>query len=191
MPGYSQDVKGYSYDKQKAIELLKEAGYPEGKGLTLKLVYHNDESQRELCEALQAQLKEIGVNLQIEEMLGATHRSAQNEGKLGFWRANWGADYYDPENYYALFYSKNETPVGPNTSHYKNPKVDSLYELGLKLTDFSERMKVYNEIDKQVFEDSPWIIVYYNKYIYLKQKRVQGMYVDGLGIINLKYCEID
>ncbi|MEO8514652.1 MAG: hypothetical protein ABI543_13915, partial [Ignavibacteria bacterium] len=64
------------------------------------------------------------------------------------------------------------------------------YELGLKLTDFGERMKVYREIDKLVFEDSPWIIVYYNKFIYLKQKRVLGMYVDGLGIINLKYCEI-
>ena len=124
-------------------------------------------------------------------MLGATHRTAQNEGKLGFWRANWGADYYDPENYYALFYSKNEAPVGPNTSHYKNARVDSLYELGLKLTNFDERMKVYREIDKIVFEDSPWIIVYYNQYVYLKQKRVTGMYVDGLGIINLKYCEIN
>jgi len=191
MPGFSSDVKGYTYDKQKAIQLLKEAGYPEGKGLVLKLVYYNDESQRELCEAIQAQLKEIGVNLQIEEMLGATHRSAQNEGKLGFWRANWGADYYDPENYYALFYSKNETPIGPNSTDYVNLKVDSLYELGLKLTDFNERMKVYREIDKYVFEDSPWIIVYYNRYIYLKQKRVTGMYVDGLGIINLKYCEIN
>lgn len=191
MPGYSKDTKGYSYDKEKAKQLLREAGYPDGKGLTLKLVYHNDESQRELCEAIQAQLKEVGINLQIEEMLGATHRSAQNEGKLQFWRANWGADYYDPENYYALFYSKNETPIGPNTNHYKNAAVDSLYELGLKLTDFNERMKVYNEIDRLIFEDSPWIIIYYNKYIYLKQKRVSGMYVDGLGIINLKYCEIN
>jgi peptide/nickel transport system substrate-binding protein len=191
MPGFSRDVKGYTYDKEKAVQLLKEAGYPDGKGLVLKLVYHNDESQRELSEAIQAQLKEIGINLQIEEMLGATHRSAQNEGKLGFWRANWGADYYDPENYYALFYSKNETPTGPNTSAYKNAKVDSLYELGLKQTDFDKRMDIYREIDKILFEDSPWIIVYYNKYIYLKQKRVSGMYVDGLGIINLKYCVIN
>ena len=191
MPGFSTDVKGYTFDKEKAKQLLSEAGYPEGKGLTLKLVYHNDESQRELCEAIQAQLKEVGINLQIEEMLGATHRTAQNEGKLQFWRANWGADYYDPENYYALFYSKNETPIGPNTNHYKNAKVDSLYDVGLRLTDFNERMKVYREIDKIVMEDSPWIIVYYNKYIYLKQKRVSGMYVDGLGIINLKYCEIN
>jgi peptide/nickel transport system substrate-binding protein len=191
MPGYSEDVIGYKYDREKAIKLLEEAGFPGGKGLTLKLVFHNDESQRELCEAIQAQFKDIGVDLEIEEMVGAAHRSAQNEGKLTFWRANWGADYYDPENYYALFYSKNETPIGPNTSHYKNSKVDSLYELGLRLTDFNERMKVYREIDKQIFEDSPWMIVYYNQYIYLKHKNIEGMYVDGLGIINLKWCKMN
>lgn len=190
MPGYSEDVKGYTYDKEKAVKLLEEAGYPNGKGLSLKIVYHNDESQRELCEALQAQFKDVGVNIQIEEMLGASHRSAQNEGKLTFWRANWGADYYDPENYYALFYSKNETPVGPNTAGYKNAKVDSLYELGLKLTNFDERMKVYRELDKIILDESPWMIIYYNQYIYLKQKNIEGMYVDGLGIISLKYCRM-
>lgn len=191
MPGFSEDVKGYDYNPEKAKQLLRDAGYPEGKGLKLKIVYHNDESQRELCEALQSQFRELGIDLQIEEMIGAAHRSAQNEGKLQFWRANWGADYYDPENYYALFYSKNATPAGPNTSHYSNPAVDSLYELGLRLTNFEERMKVYREIDKYIFEDSPWIIVYYNQYIYLKHKYVKGMYVDGLGIINLKTCKFD
>jgi peptide/nickel transport system substrate-binding protein len=190
MPGYSEEVRGYTYDREKAIKLLEEAGYPGGRGLSLNIVYHNDESQRELCEAIQAQFKEIGVDMIIEEMLGATHRTAQNEGRLTFWRANWGADYYDPENYYALFYSKNETPIGPNTAHYKNDRVDSLYEMGLKLTDFEARMKVYREIDKIILEDSPWMIVYYNKYIYLKQKNVDGMYVDGLGIINLKYAVV-
>lgn len=191
MPGFSEEVRGYNYNRQMAEKLLEEAGYPGGKGLKLKITYHNDESQRELCEALQAQFREIGIGLEIEEMVGAAHRSAQNEGKLKFWRANWGADYYDPENYYALFYSKNFTPAGPNTSHYSNSKVDSLYELGLKITDFNERMRVYREIDKIIFQDSPWIIVYYNQYIYLKHKNIKGMYVDGLGIINLKYCRIE
>lgn len=189
MPGFSEEVKSYSYDKEKAIKLLVEAGYPGGNGLNLKLVYYNDESQRELCEALQAQFKDVGITLQIDEMLGASHRSAQNEGKLAFWRANWGADYYDPENYYALFYSKNETPIGPNTSHYKNEKVDSLYDLGLKITNFDERMIVYREIEKIVNDDSPWMVIYYNQFIYLKQKNISGMYVDGLGIINLKYAK--
>ena len=89
MPGYSEDVQGYTYNRELAMKLLAESGYPDGRGLKLKLVFHNDESQRELCEAIQAQFKEIGVDLQIEEMLGAAHRSAQNEGKLTFWRACW------------------------------------------------------------------------------------------------------
>jgi hypothetical protein len=46
-------------------------------------------------------------------------------------------------------------------------------------------------MDKVIFEDSPWMIVYYNQYIYLKQKDISGMYVDGLGIIILKYCKIN
>jgi ABC-type transport system substrate-binding protein len=68
--------------------------------------------------------------------------------------------------------------------------VDSLYELGLKLTNFDERMKVYRELDKIILDESPWMIIYYNQFIYLKQKNIDGMYVDGLGIINLKYCEM-
>jgi ABC-type transport system substrate-binding protein len=45
-----------------------------------------------------------------------------------------------------------ETPPGPNTAHYKNSRVDSLYELGLRLTNFEERMKVYREIDKIILK---------------------------------------
>jgi peptide/nickel transport system substrate-binding protein len=191
MPGYTDEVQSYAYDRDKAVKLLAEAGYPGGKGLHLKLVFHNDESQRELCEAIQAQFKELGIDLTIEEMLGAAHRSAQNEGKLQFWRANWGADYYDPENYYALFYSKNHTPTGPNTTCYENHNVDSLYELALRLTDFDQRMKVYRQIDKIINDDAAWIVVYYNQFIYLKQNNITGMYVDGLGIINLKYCSMN
>jgi hypothetical protein len=52
-------------------------------------------------------------------------------------------------------------------------------------------MKVYREIDKYIFQDSPWMIVYYNQFIYLKQKNVSGMYVDGLGLINLKHCKMN
>ena len=71
-----------------------------------------------------------------------------------------------------------------------NPKVDSLYEHGLNLTNFDDRMRVYREIDKIIYRDSPWMIVYYNQFIFLEQNNIEGMYVDGLGIINLKYCRI-
>jgi len=187
MPGFNPDIKGYAYDKNKAKELLKEAGYPEGKILKLSLVCGNEEIQRSVAIAIQEQLKSVGVDMQIEQLLQATLISKQENGEFPFWRASWGADYFDPENFMALFYSKNITPKGPNRVGYSNPIVDELYEKSLKVTDNNERMKIYYEMQKIVIEDAAWLPLYYNEQIYLLNKNIEGFYIDGLNIINLKY----
>ncbi len=191
MPGFSKEVKGYSYDKVKAAELLKEAGYPNGKGLSLKLTISNEETQKLIGEAVQAQLKDVGIDVQLDFIQGSTLRSSQVGGELAFWRANWGADYFDPENFMALFYSKNKTPNGPNYTHYSNPKADSLYDLAMKLTDFNTRAKLYNEMENIVMEDAPWILLIYNEIIYLKNKRINGMYLDGLNNLILRWAKME
>lgn len=188
MPGFNSNIKGYSYDIPKAKQLLSEAGYPEGKGLTLKLTVSNDDTQKLIGESVQAQLRDLGIDVQLDFMQASTMRSSQVGGELAFWRGNWGADYFDPENFMALFYSKNHSPIGPNYTHYTNKDADSLYELAMKLTDFDTRAKLYNEMEQIVLEDSPWIILYYNQIIYLKNKRLKGMYIDGLNTIILKYA---
>ncbi len=187
MPGFNPDIKGYTYDINKAKELLKEAGYSDGKNLKLVLVCGNEEIQRSIAIAIQEQLKSAGIEMQIEQLLQATLISKQENGEFPFWRASWGADYFDPENFMALFYSKNITPNGPNRVGYKNPKVDELYEKSLKETDNSSRMKMYDEIQKIVIEDAAWLPLYYNEQIYLLSKNIDGFYIDGLNIINLKY----
>ena len=189
MPGFNPDVKGYSYDKEKAIQLLSEAGYPGGEGLNLTLYMGNDEIQKTIAIAVQEQLKEVGIKLSLEQMLQATLISQQEEGKFPFWRASWGADYFDPENFMALFYSKNITPKGPNRVGYNNPRVDELYEQGLKETDFDKRKQIYDELQKIVIEDAAWLYLYYNQQIYLVKKNIEGFYVNGLNIINLKYTK--
>ena len=173
MPGFSKDVAGYKFDKEKAAELLTEAGYPGGKGLSLKLTVSNEETSKQVGETVQAQLRDVGIDVQLDFIQGSTLRSSQVGGELAFWRANWGADYFDPENFMALFYSKNKTPAGPNYTHYSNPKADSLYDLAMKLTDFPTRAKLYNQI------------------VYLKNKRLKGMYLDGLNNLILKHAKME
>lgn len=191
MPGFDENVKGYSYDKSKAVQLLNEAGFPNGKGLTLKLTISNEETQKLIGEAVQAQLKDIGIDLQLDFIQGSTLRSSQVGGELAFWRANWGADYFDPENFMALFYSKNKTPNGPNYTHYSTPKTDSLYEAAMKETDFSKRKLMYNEMERIVIEDAPWILLLYNEIVYLKSSRVRDMYIDGLNTLVLKHAKME
>jgi oligopeptide transport system substrate-binding protein len=189
MPGYNPDIKGYTYDKDKAMKLLEEAGYPGGKGLELTLYMGNDEIQKTIAIAVQDQLKELGIDLKLEQMLQATLISQQEDGKFPFWRASWGADYYDPENFVALFYSKNITPNGPNRVGYNNPEVDRLYEEGLRETDFNKRKLIYDELQKIVIEDAAWLYLYYNQQIYLLKKNIEGFYLSGLNLINLKYTK--
>jgi oligopeptide transport system substrate-binding protein len=191
MPGFSKDVVGYKYDKERSIKLLGEAGYPGGKGLSFKLTISNEETSKLIGEAVQAQLKDIGIDMQLDFIQGSTLRSSQVGGELSFWRANWGADYFDPENFMALFYSKNKTPAGPNYTHYSNPKADSLYDLAMKLTDFNTRAKLYNEMENIVMQDAPWILLIYNQIVYLKSKRIKGMYIDGLNNLILKWGRME
>jgi peptide/nickel transport system substrate-binding protein len=190
MPGYSKDVIGYNYDKDKAAKLLEEAGYPNGKGLSLKLTISNEETQKLIGEAVQAQLKDVGIDIQLDFIQGSTLRSSQVGGELAFWRANWGADYFDPENFMALFYSINKTPNGPNYTHYSNPKTDSLYDIGMRETDFAKRKIAYNEMERIIMEDAPWILLIYNEIIYLKSRRIQNMYIDGLNNLILRWGKI-
>ncbi|MCX7878178.1 MAG: ABC transporter substrate-binding protein [Ignavibacteria bacterium] len=191
MPGFSDKTTGYIYNKEKAVKLLQEAGYPNGKGLNLKLTVSNEDTQRLIGEAVQSQLKDIGINTELDFIQASTLRSSQVGGELSFWRANWGADYFDPENFMALLYSRNSTPNGPNYTHYRNPVADSLYELALKITDFEKRVKLYNEMENVVMEDAPWIIIYYNEVVYLKTKRVSNMYIDGLNTLIIKWAQIN
>jgi peptide/nickel transport system substrate-binding protein len=188
MPGYDESIKGFTYDKEKAKQLLTEAGYPGGKGLNLTLVIANDETQKSIAIAFQEQMRELGITVTLEQLIQATLLSKQQDGEFAFTRGNWGADYFDPENFMALFYSKNIIPYGPNKSGYNNPGFDSLYVRANRLTDFAERKKLYDEMQKIVIDDAVWLYLYYNQKVYLLQKNVEGFYLDGLNIINLKYA---
>ena len=65
--------------------------------------------------------------------------------------------------------------------------MDELYEKALTLNDFAERKKVYDEMQKIAIEDAAWLFLYYNEKVYLLKNDIEGFYLDGLNIINLKY----
>ncbi|HEY2581481.1 MAG TPA: ABC transporter substrate-binding protein, partial [Mucilaginibacter sp.] len=84
MPGFdAKEVHGYSYNPDKARQLLKEAGYPDGKGLC-EIVLHTTVGYRNLIEYVQGQLERVGINTSVEITQGASLRELVSKNGVNF-----------------------------------------------------------------------------------------------------------
>ena len=93
----------------KALQLLKEAGFPDGKGLTpVKLLTIS--IYGEMANFIAKQLEEIGIPVQVDIVQKSLLLEMTSNSRALFFRASWIADYPDAENYLSVFYSKNPVP---------------------------------------------------------------------------------
>lgn len=61
--GYTADVPRYEHSIERAKELLVEAGYPDG--VTIQTIHTNNPGMLPTMEAVQAQLRKAGINMEI------------------------------------------------------------------------------------------------------------------------------
>lgn len=180
----SNSYYGYDYQPEKAKELLAEAGYPNGQGLP-PIVLYAPPSYMDICEFIQGQLLDIGINLQLEVAQPAIIRSRMEKGEAPFFRASWIADYPDAESYLALFYSAYGAP--PNYTRFSNRAVDSLYQLSVACNADSLRFRLHRQIDSLVMAAAPVVPLYYDEVFRFAAKDVSGLGVNAMNLLDLRY----
>lgn len=188
-PGFDSSIVGYRFNPDSARQFLQRAGFPDGEGLP-PLVLQLGKSERTVAvaEAVQEQWRKFGIQVELRQVDFPQHLEMVRTGKVLFWRTSWIADYPDPENFLALFYSANFSPYGPNTTHFSNPRFDSLYIRALSSQlPSEERYQLYNMMEKIVIEKAPWIFLYYNVIQRLVQRGIRGFTVDGNDRLILKF----
>lgn len=186
MPSFSDEVKGYEYKPGKTRALLKEAGYPNGEGLApINLTTTSD--YLDLCEYIQQELSQFGIEINIDVSTGATFREMVAYSKLEFFRGSWIADYPDAENYMALFYSKNFSPTGPNYTHYANQSFDDLYQKAMNQTVDSIRYTLYRQMDRIIINDAVVVPLYYDEVVRFVHHNINGFESNPMNLLNLKY----
>ncbi|MBI3635485.1 MAG: ABC transporter substrate-binding protein [Candidatus Rokubacteria bacterium] len=176
LPGYSANIRRLPFDRDRARKLLEEAGHPGGRGLP-SLPYHfntSDANQR-IAEALQAQLKDIGLTLELRRLDWAAHIKLVDDGSAGFFRQGWIADYPDPENFLTvLFHSRNIGAAG-NTSRYRNPAVDRLLDEADTMPSGPERWRRYHEVEQTLVDDAVWVSLYHYASRALIRPAIRGL----------------
>lgn len=186
MPSFDdKKVVGYSYNPDKARELLTRAGFPNGKGLP-QITLYTTSQYLDLCEYIQHQLANIGIDLKVDVNPSQSHSEMVKNSEAMFFRKSWMADYPDAENYLSLFYSKNFTPNGPNYTQYSNKRYDELYERSLTIVDDSTRYEIYREMDNIMMEEAPVIVLYYDRMVRFTHTNIEGLQGDAMNMLTLK-----
>jgi peptide/nickel transport system substrate-binding protein/oligopeptide transport system substrate-binding protein len=176
MPGFADRPRRIAFDRAQAARLLAAAGFPGGKGLP-RVAYHfntTDLNQR-VAEVIQAQLKEIGISLELRRLDWAAHLKVVDDGSAGFFRQGWIADYPDPENFLTvLFHSRNIGAAG-NTSRYRNPRLDRILDEADTMPSSAARLKRYQEAERIVVDDAVWVSLYHYSSRALIRPYVRGV----------------
>jgi peptide/nickel transport system substrate-binding protein len=165
MPFFNNSVKPYSYDPDKAKQMLKDAGVANLKTelwyMPIPRPYMPD--AKSIGQVMQQDLEKVGVSAKLVTYDWATYLTKTGSGEHPTCLLGWTGDNGDPDNFLnVLLNSAGATPQNAlNVAYYKNPKVDNLLEQAQSTVDENEREKAYYEAQEIMHEDAPWVPIAY------------------------------
>ncbi|MCW1966737.1 MAG: ABC transporter substrate-binding protein, partial [Anaerolineae bacterium] len=177
-------------DVAKAKALLKEAGFE--KGLELKLQYGTGYklagvlSAETLATKLQADLKEVGVNLKLEPRDQAAIRTDYRGGKLAMVIADWTPDFLDPHGWAPSFTGNRGAA---KRLYYNTPETKKLADDAGVASDNAKRAEAYLNLTKLMIDDAVFVGLYQPKVFMVANKALQGVTYNPLFVTDFYYIK--
>ncbi|MFD2925009.1 glutathione ABC transporter substrate-binding protein [Halobacillus naozhouensis] len=177
--GYDEGAAdaGYSYDPEKAKQIIEENGF---KGQQITLLAANRESYMKMAEIVQAQLTEVGLNVEIETMEWGTFLETTSEGNFQMTFLGWSNSTADgSELLYPNLHSDN---IGSsNRMGYNNSEFDKLVDQSRVTVDQEVRKQKLMEANLIAIKDAVWIPMHHGVVTVAYDKSVKGLQIDPTG----------
>ncbi|HET7007509.1 MAG TPA: ABC transporter substrate-binding protein [Candidatus Binatia bacterium] len=140
----------YTYNPEKAKELLKQAGYPNGVDVELQTPVGRYTLDKQVTEAMIPMLNAVGFRAKLATPEWATLWANVQAGKVPFYYMGRGG-VVDPSAALSQYF---ETGGSPRIG-YSNPKVDELLKLERQTFDPAKRKKALGEAMSLITEEAP------------------------------------
>ena len=176
---------GLKFNPAEARRLLKNAGFPDGKGLPrIVLGYNTDEEKKLVAEAVQSMWqKHLGVVVTIDNQEWKVFLNKLQTDPFPVFRSGWGADYPDPDNFMKLFTSNS----GNNHSRWKNSRYDELLEQAARELDTNKRAQIYDQAQKILTEvDTAIVPLYWKAEPTMLSPKFTGLEYNSMARMNLR-----
>jgi len=161
LPPLVRDVAG-------ARQLLKEAGYEQGLDVTICVGNNDGPWQQAVCEALRDQVKDAGINLEVNVVPATKYWEVWN--KVPFGATSWA---HRPLGTMALAQAY-RTGASWNESHFSDPDFDEALAAAEATIDVAERRVKMKKVE-QILQDSAVVVqAFWRPVFSLASSRVRG-----------------
>ncbi|WJV67133.1 ABC transporter substrate-binding protein [Pectobacteriaceae bacterium CE70] len=174
----------FHLDVTKAKALLAEAGYPDGFEITLD--HYSPQPYPDIAQAVQTQLGAIGIKVKLivaeNRQVLTKMRARQHQLAMTVW----GADYFDPNSNTEAFCVNTDNSDGARNRTlawrcgWSDAKFNEMTEQALHETDPAKRIALYETIQREHREHSPFVMMMQEQMNIASGKNVSGIQMSVL-----------
>jgi peptide/nickel transport system substrate-binding protein len=183
--GYNRELKDYEYSPSQAQALLREAGqsqglsditWEDGKKEPLVFWYMSRSrpyfpNPKEIAEAMAVDLAKVGIKTQLQTTEWAVYLDKRKNGQMPLYMLGWTGDNGDPDNFLCYFFCQ---PGAAREGFYANKPLADVLLRAQKLTQQSERAKLYRQSEQLLRDDVGRLFIANNQPPLAFAKRVKG-----------------
>ncbi|MFC0407719.1 glutathione ABC transporter substrate-binding protein [Roseomonas elaeocarpi] len=170
----------WPYDPAKARQLLAEAGL--ANGFETEIWTFSNTLNNRASQFLQQQLAAVGVKVKVTpleagvataKLWGAT---TPEQAEVRMFYGSWAPSTGDADwALRPLLSSQSYPPSLYNIAYFQNGEVDAALARGLATTDSAARKAAYDEVQRIVWEEAPWIFLSVDTLLAGRDQRLTGL----------------
>jgi peptide/nickel transport system substrate-binding protein len=183
--GYNPEIENsaFTYDPEKARQLLTEAGYGEN-DLNFTMYTFQGSLWGDISTLLQANFADVGINVEIAQTEFPIYRELQTKGEFDIaldGRQPW---YNDPDAHITIGYLSSLKDTAMTFRMPENAELDAKILEAQSTINQDDRKALYYDIQKELLDYVPGCYLFSNKIIIFKNVNVKGLVTNSAPPLN-------
>ncbi|MGD8268022.1 MAG: ABC transporter substrate-binding protein [Desulfobacterales bacterium] len=176
------------YDVNKAKNLMKEAGYPNGFECTMIAPNNRYVNDEKLAQAFVSMMSKIGIKISLKTMPKAQYWDQFDAQVADIQMIGWHSDTEDSANFFEYLYMCPDKETGRgqyNSGNYCNKTVDELTLKSNTETDMAKRSAMLQQIEKILYDDGAFIPLHWQNLSWASKDNMNT--ADIVNVMNFPY----
>jgi len=176
---YGKDAPIPKRNVERAKQLLREAGVTNP---SVSLMTPTTSDAQRIAQVVQAMVKEAGFDVKITSTEFATSLNLADKGQFEAYMLAWSGRADPDGNLFNMLSCKGPT----NYSGYCNPEVEKLLDQSRTTLDTPGRVKIYDQIARQVTKDRPVIYLFHRHWLWVHSAKLSGLRTVPDGMVRVQ-----